>query len=280
MKLCALQHQRGTRDLLRLSSPEHEVRWLDPEELANATEPAVTVGTWLLESPDQARSILRERTKRQRITLIVPRLPSIDFGVCFSAPAAIKLERRSFTQVLLEAGHKFAVSGQTSISSPLVQGRWGVCESGHVVVLASRPNKNAGWLILSTASLCSRTIGVKEDVQKSLLEALITKASKDCQDQGAVMLNAKESTGAQDIDGLLAAKGDDVVPVLLALLAANGARDDLSLRAAASALGLTLSDGIQPSAIPTFEPADLRKALARNGWGTYVRRIDQLKTQA
>lgn len=280
MNLCGLQHQRSMRDLLRLSSPEHEVRWLDPVELTNAMEPAIIVGTWFLDSPDQAQIILRERTRRRSTTLVVPRLPSIDFGLCLSAPGAIKLERRSFDQVLLEDGSRFAVSGQTTISSPLAQGRWGVCESNQAVILAFRPNKDAGWLILSTASLCSRTIGVNADVQEGLLEALIKKASKDQPVKAATLPNAHETKGTQDINELLDSKGAEVVPLFLALLAADGARDDLSLGRAASSLGLTLPRDLQLPAIPECDLDELRKALVRMGWATYVRRIDQLRAQA
>ena len=277
MNLCALESQRLLRDLTRLESwSKGTVSWLGEEELAKADEPAVIVGTWLQDDPGGARELIRSRSHRRATTLIVPRLPNLDFAAHVDAPASIELERQSFDSVNFAGERAFAVPGQTTIDSPLSHGRWAVSEAGDPVVLAFRPNEDAGWVVFCTASLCGRGIGLDESAQAGLLEAILGKAALTQPKPREEKEEPYPVTLTCDDLGAVLGERPEWVPVFLSLLATEGKRDESALREAAKALGLQLGEDLELDLLPDCGPDALESALNERGWKAYVRRVHQM----
>src|SRR5262245_30369940 len=177
MNLCALQQQRGLRDLARLHEWPDDVSWLDANALVASPEPAVVAGFWLQDDPTAARQVLTARAAAGANTLLVPRLPNLNYGPYANAPAAVEVRHKSYTKVYLEEDRAYSVPGQTVIHSPLAHGKWGISEFGQSVVLACRATEDLGWIIFCTASVCSRTIGVTAKEQQEFLEAILKRAA-------------------------------------------------------------------------------------------------------
>jgi hypothetical protein len=77
----------------------------------------------------------------------------------------------------------------------------------------------------------------------------------------------------------MAENGQAAAPWLLALLSADGKRDEKQVRGAAARLGLVLDDSLSLSTIPDCSADRLAGALNEHGWGAYVRRVRQLSQE-
>jgi hypothetical protein len=276
MNLCALQRQRDVRDLARLQGLS-EIAWLEPDELAACPEPAVLAGFWLQDDPPAARQVLRARAVAGANTLLVPRLPNLNYASHVNAPAALEVLHKTFQEVYLEADRAYSVSGQAIIKSPLAHGKWGISEFGQSVVLAFRATEDLGWIIFCTASICSRTVGVTPDEQLELLRAILGRAAATSVFKGTDTGTQPIQRAPVDVETLLAEQAQTAVPWLLALLCAGGKHDEKQVRRAAAKLGLVLDDSLSLSCIPDCPADRLVEVLNKRGWGAYARRVRQIQ---
>ena len=273
MNLCALQQQRDLRDLARLHEWPEEVAWLDADAMAACPDSAVLAGFWLQDDPAATRQILTTRAAMGANTILVPRLLNLNYAQHVNAPATIEVRYKTFQEVHLEGDRAHAIPGQAVIQSPLAHGRWGISEFGQTVVLACRATEDLGWIIFCTASVCSRTIGVTAEEQLELFRAILKRAATTATLKPRALAT---QTTPIDMETLLAEQGRVAAPWLLALLGTGGNRDEKQVRGAASRLGLVLDDSLSLSAIPECSADHLARALNRQGWGAYVRRVRQL----
>jgi hypothetical protein len=276
MNLCALQSQRDLRDLARLHEWPDEVAWLEPAALAECSDPAVIAGSWVQDEPGEARKVLASRSSRGAVTVLVPRLPNLNYAQHIGAPAAVEVKFKSFLQVHLEDDRAYAIPGQAIIKSPMAHGKWGISEFGDSVVLATRATEDLGWTVLCTASLCARAVGVGAGEQLDLLAALLKRAASGVRPVAVTSTAAGASSAMPaDVETLLADHGAAAAPWLLALLAAGRAADESGLREVARKFGLDLDASWSLAQLPPATPDQLTHALNRHGWGAYVRHIRQ-----
>jgi hypothetical protein len=273
MNLCALQQQRELRDLARLHEWPHEVSWLDSDALAACPEPAVLAGFWLQDDPTAARQVLTARAAAGANTLLVPRLPNLNYAQHVNAPAALEVRHKSFMEVHLEEDRAYSISGQAVIQSPLAHGKWGISEFGQSVVLACRTTEDLGWIIFCTASVCSRTVGVKAEEQLELLGAILKRAAATSVLKASDASVAPTPSTPVDVETLMAERGPVAAPWLLALLAAGDKREEKRVRSAASRLGLILDDSVSLATIPDCPADRLARTMNHHGWGAFVRRF-------
>jgi hypothetical protein len=275
MNLCALQQQGELRDLARLHEWDGEVSWLEADALASCPDPAVLAGFWLQEDPPAARRTLVARAEMGASTLIVPRLPNLNYREHVNAPADLEVRHKTFQEVHFDDDRAYAIPGQAVIQSPLANGKWGISEFGQGVVLACRATENLGWIIFCTASLCSRTIGVAADDQLELLAAILKRAAKSATVKPSVPSSEQSKARPADLDGLLTAEGPSAAPWLLAILGAGGSREEGRVQASAKRLGLALDDAFTLTDIPDGSLDQIIRALKQHGWAAHVRRISQ-----
>ena len=124
MRLSALQSQKSLRDLHRLGAWEDGVDWLDADDLLSSPHPAIVVGTWFQDDPEEAKRVFAGRSANRAVTLVVPRLPNLNFQGHLGAPVSIKLKLHDYDSLAL-GGREFTVPGHSTIESPLSNGRWG-----------------------------------------------------------------------------------------------------------------------------------------------------------
>lgn len=276
MNLGAFQPQRDLRDLARLHEWSGEVAWLEADALASCPDPAVIAGFWLQADPAAARQVITARAAMGASTLLVPRLPNLDYAQHVNAAAAIEVKHKTFHEVHLEGGRAYAIPGQAVIQSPLAHGKWGISEFGQGVVLASRATENLGWTIFCTASLCSRTIGVPADEQLELLLAILKHAATTSVLKASTPDAQLIRNMPADVETLLSEQGPVAAQWLLAILGAGGSRDETQVQAAATRLGLALDESLSLHAIPDCPQDRMVLALKQHGWAAHVRRIHQL----
>lgn len=276
MNLCALQQQRELRDLARLHEWDGVVSWLEVDALATCPDPAVLAGFWLQDEPAEARQVLTARAAIGATTLVVPRLPNLNYARHVNAPADLEVRHKTFQEVHLEGDRAYAIPGQAVIQSPLANGKWGISEFGQGVVLACRANDNLGWTIFCTASLCSRTIGVAADDQLELISAILKHAAKSSVLKPSAPSQEKPHMRQADLEGLLTALGATAAPWLLAILGAGGSREENRVRASAKRLGVALDGALSLCDIPESSEDQIIRALKQHGWAAHVRRIQQL----
>jgi len=274
MNLCALQSQRDLRDLARLHEWPDEVVWLEAGALAECPDPAVITGSWVQDEPGEARQVIASRSSRGAVTLLVPRMPNLNYAKHLAAPADVEVKFKSFQQVHLEDDRPYAIAGQAVIKSPMAHGKWGISEFGDTVVLATRATEDLGWTLLCTASLCARAVGVSAGEQLELLAALLKRAASSVRSVAVASPTAgAASAEPADIETLLAEHGPAVAPWLLVLLAAGRNADEARLRGVAQRFGLVLEASWSLTQLPPATPEEIIQALSRQGWGAYVRHI-------
>ena len=96
------------------------------------SDPAVLAGFWLQDDPTAARQVLTARAAAGANTLLLPRLPNLNYAQHANAPAAVEVRHKSFKEVHLEKRTvPMRSPARAMIQSPLAHGK-----VGHLRVVA------------------------------------------------------------------------------------------------------------------------------------------------
>jgi hypothetical protein len=275
MRCAAIEEQGQMRDLAMLPEICDEVRWIPAAEAAREPLPLM-ISALHLHGDEGIGSLLRERGRVGSATVLVPRFRAGDIAGILGAPAAVNIRAGDFTHLTWDDGRVFDVSGVTFVESALHSGRWAFAEGLGTVVLCFRAHAAAGAIVICTAALGGRALGVRPAAQRALLERTLETAGTGTP-VPAEDAHPDETSPAADLASFLDAGGQQGAAFLMALLAAGGQRDVEALCSVAQAeLGLELARRdaeAQLARCPTTDPDEIRETLKAHGWGPYVRRL-------
>lgn len=274
IRLAALDNQKSLRDLAGLPRLCDDVAWLDLETLATANEPAIVVGIWLTDEPAAAKQLLARRSESGLTTIVVPRFKAADLRSVLKTPTSVRVKTGEYESFQWNGGEVIAVPGQTVMETTLHASQCGSVAGSGVTVLSYRPHEAAGAIVLCTAGLASRQLGV-EVAQQQRLWQLITDRAAAKLSRPAAASELALPTPAANIDELLASGDAQVAAVALAVAVTCGRREPDAVSAAAVRLGFDLAeDNIRRTLarMPEAPFAELEEALHRHGWGSFLRR--------
>ena len=276
MQCAALFSQQKDRDLQLLPWLVDEVAWLDAGELASADEPAVLGGLWLEQEPEQAIAVLQKRSRHGRATLLVPRFRGGNLAAVLGAPASILVRPGDVDHVIWEDGEQYTVSAVSNIDTALHSGQWARSSYG-TAVLCYRSSTASGPIVICTAALTSRAIGVSREEQRRLFKRVMEEIGSM---PSGIAIKDEEQRYTDhpypDEDSFLQATGPVGVTVALALIAANGDRGKDLIQISRDLLGVEISEvqiSLLLQQLPECDPGSLASTLERLGWGAYLRRI-------
>lgn len=273
-RIAALENQKSLRDLAGLPRLCDDVAWLDTETLATASDPALIVGIWLTDAPTEAKQLIAHRSAAGLATVVVPRFKAGDLRAVLKSPTSVRVKTGEFDAFSWEGGETITVSGQTVLETTLHASQCGSIPGLGVTVLSYRPHEAAGAIVLCTAGLTSRQLGVDVAQQRRLWELIINRA-------GMPMSNAVPEVEqaaplpAASVDELLTMGNAQVAAVVLALTLGGGDREPDAVKAAAGGLGFSLGDreiGNALARIPECSVDVMAEALRKHGWGAFLRR--------
>lgn len=273
---CAPLEQRTWRDLAQLEKLCAEVAWLDRAELTNAPMPAIVCGLAAHDDPPGTRDLLNKRAGAGCTTVLVPRFRAGDLAGVLEAPAAVMVRNGDAAQVQWTDGTSFAVSAVTAIDTVLHARRWATSNAG-CCVLAYRVNTGAGPVIICTAAVAGRALGVDLEEQRSLLSRILQQAAELETAAEATRPQAEEpqaDEGIQDLDAFLQKYAAEGAALLLGLVVAKGnlkadlatiTRERLGMFLPADKLAVMLSR------LPETTAEELTMTLRKHGWGAHLR---------
>lgn len=276
MRCVALTEQQSLRDLSQLAKLTDELSWISADKLPIASGLAVICGLWLQDGGEAAVALLRKRCEVGLVTLLVPRFKAGNLAGLLGAPSAIEVKPGDFSEIVWCEGSIYSVSGVSHFKTSLHAGNWAKAEAGGTTVLGFRTHATAGPIILCSASLTSRPLGIKFEEQQRLFDQIVS-----CIAAMGVVPKKVESdepirtVSPLGIEAFLDEFGEQGASLLLALVASNGDREaDLAVNAQ-KAIGLRLTDetvGLLKQLEETPLPG-IESALQKYGWGAYLRRL-------
>ena len=273
-RIAALETQKTLRDLAGLSRLCDDVAWLDLETLATATPPVFIVGVWLMDEPDAAKQLIARRSASGLSTVVVPRFKSGDLRGVLNTPTSLRVKAGEFDSFSWGGGETIAVSGQTVFETTLHASQYGSVAGLGVTVLSYRSHEAAGCVVLCTAGLTSRQLGVSVAQQRRLWELILDRAKSPMSGVASKIERAAPSP-ATSVDELLATGDAVAAAVILSLSVGGGNREPNAVAAAAQRLGFSLSDEEVQHALarlPESTVAEMEQGLRRHGWGAFLRR--------
>ena len=276
MRCAALIEQKNDRDLQLLPEMVHEVEWLDEPALARTDVPVILCGLWFKGKTTEAKQLLKTRSAHGHTTLLVPRFYQGDLADVLGAPSSVLVRPSETDAVRWEDGESYAVSGVCHIETTLPAGRWASSDSG-AIVLGFRPNTSAGPIVVCTAAITSRAIGVKREEQMRLFARIMAKAHAAGMNSGQPVKH-RNLHPFVDASSFLKETGPAGGAVALALFAAKGDREADLCAIAREFLGVTIDEeqlAVLLQRLPDVELNDLEVALKQLGWSAYIRRVLQ-----
>jgi hypothetical protein len=281
-RVAALETQKSLRDLAGLPRLCADVAWLDPEALAAASEPAFIVGIWLTNEPAAAKQLIARRSTAGLLTVLVPRFKGGDLRAVLKTPTSVRVRTGEFDSFSWEGGETIAVSGQTVLETTLHASQCGSVAGLGVTVLTYRAHEAAGAIVLCTAGLTSRQLGVDVTHQRRLWELIIDRVGSPVS-RAVPGIEQPPPSPAASLDELLGMSDAKIAAVVLAVALGGGNREPNAVAAAASRLGFVLGDQELRQALarmPEASVAVMEHALQKHGWGAFLRRGRMALTQA
>jgi hypothetical protein len=272
MAIAALESQREVREIAGLERSGWDVRWLEPEAVIASYLPFVVTGSLAVQSPALLRSVLIERMRAGRHSLLVPRFRPGDLAPVLDAPAAVEVLTGETTELTLQ-GEGFRVPGSVLFRTKLHAGRWAVVDGRGAQVLAYQPTTARGRVVLCAASVTIGRPGARVDDQQRLLAALL----KACvgEPEPAATLAAPTPAGPVSPAELLADHQDTGPGLLLALLAGAPREDPVAIVEKARRVCGTRLEAEKVAALVgrlTTTTEEIENVLRQAGWTAFVRR--------
>lgn len=287
MHFSGLKSQKHLRDLVQLTILADEVLWLDPEDLSKSTDTVVISGIWLTEYAG-ARAFLKLRSEAGLSTLVVPRFAAGDLAHVIGSPSAFEIKAADFDTLVWKDGTEYKVSGVSFFKTSMHAGRLANAKILGPSIFYYRSHAAAGPVVLCSAAVTGRPIGIKRAEQKKLLSRIdseiralapeLYKKKKPCPLPCVSASDCKDSLW--ELEAFLKETGEQGAALLLALYACNGIRQSHLLQTSKEMLGISLQDKMIEESlfkIPETSKETLSDVLTRFGWGAFLRRVDRLK---
>ena len=289
MQISALPSQRNLRDLSALADLCDGVVWMDDIQMVQSPDPAVLVGTWLMESPRDANRLIVARCEAGFATIVVPRWKPGNIGQVIAAPSKVEIVFNEFDHFDVDAGFALepptvTLPGQSIIKSPLHNGRWGTIKAG-ATILAFRPSEGSGAVVLCTAALTSQRFGVDAEFQRNLLSKLIERATGNISARSSTTSAVPEAV-PDSIEDFIQL-GNRYAAVVLATIVVGRHPSELAASAEQIAqslrvLGMELAEDDLHQTLRLFPSAtidEMESALRQYGWSAYLRLARQAQSR-
>ena len=269
VECAALIDQQSARDLQLLPTLVESVEWLDVKSLDSTRLPLVIGALWLSDEAVLAERVLRARTRSGRSTVVVPRFRGGDLATVLGTPSGITIRAREGRAVTWNDGEEFMVSSVSHVDTVLHAGQWARTEQG-TAVFSYRPHAAAGTVVLCTANVTSRAVGVDRGEQARLLGRIL----RECRGPQA---DLAETSGhhpvpVADAGEFLRTEGAKGAALLLALVACEGDRTADLEAIARGRLGLDVGDArCLLDRLPDASLDTIETELKEAGWGAHLR---------
>lgn len=163
--------------------------------------------------------------------------------------------------------------GVAVLETSLHAGKWAVATGLGTAVLAWRPHAGAGAVVLCTAALTGRPLGVEREQQRLLLTRILSEAASGT---AAPRRDESAAAGLVPLGTFLDEEAEEGAALLLAWLVAGAEEAEAIRSAAQQLLGLELQKPevermLARLVMPGVEEA--RAELRRRGWGPHLRRL-------
>jgi hypothetical protein len=276
LHICALATQKTWRDLAHLALIAEAVDWLTQDDLACAPQPAVICGLEAYQAPQTLGELLKQRSTAGLATILVPRFRAGNLAAMLGAPASIMVQSSEAGFLAWQDGESYGLPVFSVLETPMVAQRWATTDAG-CCILAWRSGTAKGPVVLCTASVAGPALGADREIQRLLLDRIITSAAA-LQPHIQTTVPPVPATDPLDLNGFLTSGGGDAAAVLLTLYAARGEQNVDLAHLAETWLGMRLSQTLLERAMDftTESPEAIVKALIKHGWRAHLRRIDQL----
>ena len=284
IRLCALESQKGLRDLAHIEQLAEKVKWLSPTDLEACPETALVCGLEAREAPERLAALLRKRAEKGFSTILAPRFRAGDLSKVLGAPTAVKIKSGEADQLSWEDGDSFELPAFAVIETAMNAQRWAATEAG-CCVLSWRSSTTKGPVVLCTTSLAGPALGADLETQKQLLAKIVTSA-RALQPSAAEVPQGKDDEESMDPERFLEIAGNEAAAVLLALYAAEkekekgreGAGEKNLANFAETRLGMRLCLDLigKAQAMKDKTPENIAEALTRRGWRAHLRRVETL----
>jgi hypothetical protein len=272
MAIAALESQREVREIAGLERLGWAVRWLDRDAAIATSLPFVVTGALAVEAPELLRSVLIERMRAGRHSLLVPRFRPGDLASVLDAPAAVEVLTGETTELTWQ-GEAFRVPGSVLFRTKLHANRWAVVDGRGAQVLAYQPTTARGRVVLCAASVTTARPGARADDQQRLLAALLQACIGEPEPEATPTM--PPAAGPLSATELLATDADTGPGLLLALLSGAPRDDAKAIVEQARRMCGTQLEAEKVTALIgrlTTTPEEIEGALRQAGWTTFVRR--------
>ena len=287
MNFSALKSQKYLRDLVQLTSLADEVLWLDPEDLVKSTNTVVISGIWLSEYAG-ARTFLKSRSTAGFSTLVVPRFAAGDLAYVIDSPSAFEIKAADFDTLVWEDATEYEVSGVSFFKTSMNAGRLATAKQVGPAIFYYRSHAAAGPIVLCSAAVTGRPIGIKRASQKKLLSRIDREirvlAPELSKRKKIYPLPLPSNSDCKDpllgVETFLKEAGEQGASLVLALYACDGNRQQPLSQTAKEILGISLQEKMIEESLPKIPQVSketLSAVLTRFGWGAFLRRVDHLK---
>jgi hypothetical protein len=273
MRCAALTIQQNLRDLANLSALVDEVEWIAVEQAAEVSGPLVICALWMWEAAAEAATVIQTRSLAGKSTIVVPRFRAGDLMDMLKAPSRIEVKSAEFHSLECEGQH-FDVPGASVFQTSLHAGKWATSTGVGTVIMAYKPHTAAGPIVLCSAAVTGRPLGVDQDTQRALLTKILETATAQSPVAGAIYAPAPRSEQAPTIEAFINEESEAGAAFLMALLAADG--QEAIAEVARRRLIIELDEdevSRLTKRLPQVTNSEIRMTLQLRGWGAYLRRL-------
>ncbi len=278
MYLAALELERQTGELNRLSGLATEFLWLSLEAARTTSTPLVTTGINMLTGQDHWRSITAARMSAGLGTIVIPAFKPGDYAPVAQAPTPLEAVHAQ-AQSLAWEDSVFQVPASVAFRTKLHAAKWSVLDGVGALLLSYRPTNACGCVVFCGGSIASRRAGADPADQARLLQTLLSLAAPVRPEKNEVPNAVPAAAGApakMNAAEFLAAFPDFGPQVLLLRLAGwDPRRPEHLSQLCHSLLGCEPDDRFQSASCLQADQAQIESALRQAGWATFVRKVHE-----
>jgi hypothetical protein len=272
---------RQNADLKLLPQLAGTVDWISEESMAEAPVPLVITGEWAVSNPERAAQVFANRSSHGLHTIVVPKFRPSLWTKILAAPTKVEVVGGEFRSFEWQAVHH-AVPGFVVFRSSLHAAKWGEAPGLGTVVLGYRPHLAAGVIVLCSAVLTAKVLGVSLSAQQALYGAISDAIATPVRN-GGESIESEPAEMPSTLDEFLAQEKELGAAFLFGKLLSTDESPELISTAVRTALGIVLDHAAilrLSRRIPLSTGVDMRTTLQKHGWGAYLRRLaisDQVK---
>jgi hypothetical protein len=270
----ALTTDRKNPDLNLLPQVVGAVDWISEESASQAQFPLVITGEWVVSHVERATQIFATRSSRGLHTIVVPKFKPSLWTKILAAPTKVEAVAGEFRSFEWQAVHH-AVPGFVVFHSSLHAAKWGEAPGLGTVVLGYRPHLSAGVIVLCSAVLTAKVLGLSLSAQQTLYRSIVDAIASPIRSESQ-SIESEPVELPSTLDEFMAQEKELGAAFLFGrLLSANDSPESVS-SAVKTELGVILDPVAilrMSGRIPKVTKIEMHTSLQKHGWGAYLRRL-------